>query len=253
MSTTVIASRHGPLLALLPVASPATDVAQVQQVLARHGLTLAASSDLARTNEFIAAQGLDPERAAALADDLRAVGLTVRVVNQTDLTRSARVGNALAAQMLGGMFAFGAFAIGFAPILDALKDGGAFATWPLPFMAAGLAAMLAFAFNALVLQRGGGTTLGVAGGGALHPTSRQLADQLSELEALLPEHVAAPLLARARRLQEHARSDPEGEAARELGALVEELRQLSDQEAAEDVRQLRDEVRRARQAVRETR
>lgn len=58
MSTTVIASRHGPLLALFPVASPATDVAQVQQVLARHGLTLASSSDLARTNEFIAAQGL---------------------------------------------------------------------------------------------------------------------------------------------------------------------------------------------------
>ncbi|MFT5684169.1 MAG: hypothetical protein ACI8RZ_005110, partial [Myxococcota bacterium] len=86
MPTTVIASRHGSTLALLPAASPPLDREKVRQVLSKHGLTLIDGSDLSLANEFIAAEDLDPAASARLADDLRALGLTVRVVNRTGLT-----------------------------------------------------------------------------------------------------------------------------------------------------------------------
>jgi hypothetical protein len=240
MSTTVIASRHGFTLQLLPAAGPALDLEGLRRVLARHGLGLIEGSDLARANEFIAAQDLEPAHASRLAEDLRELGLTVRVVNRTGLTGSNRVGIAAAGQFVLGM---GALLVGLAG-WTGLVEGNPWLGGAL--LGAGVVA----AFNALTLQLAGGSALRVAG--APGETVPLLTDQLSDLSEHLPSHLVAPLLERARRLEEHARRDPEGQAALELQGLVEELQGLQDEEAAAEARELRQELARAKRAMRET-
>lgn len=244
MSTTVIASRHGTRLFLLPAASRALDVEAVRVVLERHGQTLLEGSELASTNEIIAAQGLDPEAASRLAEDLRGIGLTVRVVNRTGLTGSQRVGNALAVQMMFGMTGLLALLGGY----TGLHEGSAILGAAL--LALGVAAIGLALLNAIILQRHGGARLRLAGTQrAAGPLG--LTDQLADLTAHLPDHLLAPILARARKLEAHARRDPDGEAARELEALLGELRDSADLDAADEARSLAEEVRRAQRAVRE--
>jgi hypothetical protein len=244
MSTTVILSRHGFALNLLPAMSPALKPGEVARVLARHGLALIDGSDLALANEVIAAEGLPPAEAVRLADDLRALGLTVRVVNRTGLTMSRRVGNALAGQFVLAMGGLLTIMAGQAT----LAEGGMVAAAVM--MAVGAAMILSGALTALTLQRRGGASLRVAG--QVADPAAQLTEQLAGLTEHLPEHLVAPMLDRARKLEVHARRDPQGEAAQELAALVAELSGHEAQAAADEARKLREEVTRARRAMQET-
>ena len=117
----------------------------------------------------------------------------------------------------------------------------------------GMALILLAFINVITLNLRSGLALRVAG--VIAPTSphRQLVDQLSFLQSQLPGEMAAPLVARAERLVEHARTDPHGKAAAELATLVEELRSDVDDRAAEEAKELREEVARARRAIQETR
>lgn len=243
MSTTVVASRHGSSLALMPVAGPPLDQLALRDVLARHGLELVGGSDLLTAHEFIAAEGLDPADAAALADDLRAAGFSARVVNRVELTTSRRVANAMAFQMVGGMVGLLATVTG----LERLAPGTG------GYVLAGLGAlvMAVAALNGLSLARHGGSGLRVAGVARGSSPTRQLTDQLSHLEQVLPSHLSAPLLARARTLKRQALAQPEGRAARELQELLDELRGEADEQAAAELRELRAELARARSARRE--
>ncbi|MCP4808535.1 MAG: hypothetical protein GY913_18965 [Proteobacteria bacterium] len=243
MSTTVIASRHGARLHVLPAGTAPLDVDAVRRVLARHGLGLVEGAELPTANEFIAAQDLDPAAAGRLAEDLRAIGLTVRVVNRTGLTTSNRMALATSAHAaigLAGVMALSAGAIG-------LAEGNvlvAAAMLALGVVASGLSLT-----NIVSLLRSGGNRLLVAGTTSEAPL---LTEKLADLSEGLPEHLAEPLLERARRLEAHARQDPEGEAARELQQLVDELGQSKDQAAADEARELRAELARARRAMKET-
>jgi hypothetical protein len=242
MGTTVIGSRHGVSLWLLPAAGPRLKRDALAQVLERYGLTLAGGADLGTANEFIAAENLDPTTAARLADDLRAIGLSARVVNRTGLTASSRVGNALATQMFVAM--------------TGLLGAAASATSGLAYDELGFVlgvSVIAFAaLNAIVLQWHGSGRLRVVGAPLREQPPAQLTDQLSNLADHLPNHVVAPLLEKARVLQAHAHRDPDGQAASELEALLADLRKVDDDAAVQEVRALREELARARRALRES-
>ncbi len=254
MSTTVILSRQGLGLYLLPSAAPPLDLEAVRPVLARHGLELVADSSLSDTNELIVAQGLDPHAAAALSEDLRKLGHRVRVVDDPTIRRSARVGQALSALSVAAMFAAAPVFGGAIGTLKALKRGtelGGTMVWAS--VITGLVLVGWLGFNALVLQRRGGIRLRLA------TTKRQAPSALGalqqELRALadhLPEHLAAPLLTQSQRLEGLAQLDPEGPVARELRTLLDELSASTEAEAVEEARALRDEVHRARRALHET-
>ena len=86
-----------------------------------------------------------------------------------------------------------------------------------------------------------------------HPTPLSALPVCVDPNAKLPQDIAIPLLERARALAAHARRSPDGEAARELAALVDDLKRPVDAEAAQEARQLRADVARARRAIQETR
>jgi hypothetical protein len=243
MTTTVVASRHGLSLTLLPAAGPTLDREALRRVFARHGLSLIDGADLASANEFIAAEGLEPAAAVRLVDDLRAIGLTARVVNRTGLTGSRRVGNAIVAQFAIGMAGFIALSAGSVGIVEGNP------TIAVIMLVLGALLMLAAAFNAFTLQRRGGYSLHVAGTAA---GPLLLTEQLSQLADQLPSHLADPMIARAEKLQAHAQKDPDGPAAQELQSLLDEFRTIEAQAAADEARALREELARARQALRET-
>jgi len=253
MSTSVILSRHRASLVLLPAAGPRLDRAAVSEVLERHGLRLLPGSDLDQAHEVIAAEGLSRRDAAALAGDLRELGAHVRVVNKTGLTQSRRIANAVVAQVMIGFVGISSLALAGLPLIDAAKDGASLAM-PAAWIGVGVGALILawVALNALVLQRGGGG-LSVVGASSSSPDQLLLTDQLADLTRDLPEHVSEPLLERARRLEVHARQDPEGQAAIELQDLIDELRQARDGQAADEARELREDVLRARRALAETR
>jgi len=248
MSTTVIASRHGVSLFLLPAAGPSLDQRAVSAVLERHGLDLIEGSDLERAHEFVAAEGLEHAAAAALAEDLRDIGLSARVVNRTQLTGSSRVGNAMAAQMMIGMA--GLMTMGLATQVEHNNIGPEW-FFLIPMLGGALLLLLAI-INGIALNMRGGYGLRVAGAIEAPTPLRALTDQLAALETQLPSHMTGPLLAQANKLMAHARADPNGEAAAELALLMEELRSDVDVQAAEEARELREEVGRARRALAET-
>lgn len=253
MSSSVIASRHRQFLAaVLPWTSRALDVEAVRAVLARHGLALVDSDSLATANELLVGEDLDPVDAEALAADLREAGLHARVVHRSGLTGSRRMANAFAATLLTGVAGFGGTMLALIPVIDAAKDAAAIPAASYVGLAAGLAVLGAAVLNGLATQRGGGTRLQLAGR-VRSADERRVTDELAELVAGLPDHVARPLLDRARRLEVHARQDPDGEAAAALRTLVDDLRRGADAEAAEEVEALRDEVDAARRALAEAR
>ena len=251
MSTTVVASRHRASLAVFPVAGPPLDVDALRQVLGRHGLELLGDSDLLTAHEFITAEGLDPTEAVALAEDLRGIGLHARVVNRTSLTTSRRVANAMGAQMVLSFAGFLATITASTGVQDAIGRGDPVGAIPVVVGVLAVLTLGLAGINGLTLARQGGSALRVAGVARGSSPTRQLTDQLSHLEQVLPGHLAAPMLARARQLERQALAHPDGEAARELATLIDELRSDADEQAAKELRELREELARARRAAKE--
>ncbi|MCB9676275.1 MAG: hypothetical protein H6737_14225 [Alphaproteobacteria bacterium] len=234
---TVVASASGPLLFVFPVVRRAVDRAALARVLARYDRQLLPGA--IEGNEWIAGEGMSPADAARMAEDLRGLGLTVRVVNRDALTTSRRVGNAVSALAIGMMLTL-PMGVLLTTTSDTPSSG-------LPLLAAGLLLVV----NFLVLSARGGMRLGVAGASA-QPAMAGVDALVLELERLrseLPEHLVAPLVARADALVEEARRRPDGRAARELVALVAELDAARDEAVAADADALRRELARARRAV----
>ncbi|TNE88804.1 MAG: hypothetical protein EP330_13515 [Deltaproteobacteria bacterium] len=236
MSTTVIASAHTWTLTLAPWATGAVDERALEGVLAKYGLELMPGAT--RANEFIAAQDLPQKQAAKLAEELRELGLVVRVVNRTGLTRSQRVGTAIAGL---GMAAFLLPVFAFA-LEQEMTSGLNLALLPL--------ALLAFV-NFVVLQRRDAGRLAVAGAQVEPHADGELALLLAEIRELgdeLPEHIVAPLRDRAERVAREG-----GASSAAISALASEVRADRDQRAAAEVDALREELHRARRAAAELR
>ncbi|MCB9689205.1 MAG: hypothetical protein H6738_03455 [Alphaproteobacteria bacterium] len=239
MSTTVIVSSVGDAaLVAARWSAPALDTTALAKVLSAHGLSLLPGTTDA--NEVIAAEGLAPARAAALADDLRAAGFTARVVNRTGLTQSRRVGNALTVAFVVAVATLPFATLGVA--LDKVPDVMAWLAVPGLF----------FVLNALAIARRGGTHLAVAGAVAEPQEHTEVDRLLDGLRDQLPDHLLAPIVEQARRLQAEAARDPEGPAAAELASLLAEEGEARRERVAEDARTLGDALRRARAAVAET-
>ena len=236
MSTTVIASAHGASLFLFPLAGGAVDKDALEAVLRRHGL--APLADPGRSPEFVAARGLSLADAHALAEDLRGIGLQVRVVPRDDIRLSSRVGQALSAWFISGVFTL--------PGLVMLASGEIGAVGLVPVAVAALAAL-----NAAVVGARGGNRLPVIA----DRSSIEEAPVLTAIEDLrgsLPDTLADDLLERARVLVRRARTNPDGQAAAELRTLSAELEGLRDEADVAEVRDLRGQLARARAALTET-
>lgn len=241
---TVIASIHGMSLYLLPVLDRPVDRARLGDVLGRHGHTLLPGAG--RTPEFIAAQALSPSEAAALAHDLREIGLTARVVPRGGLTISRRASQAWAFQLtvLMGLLAAGAALL---PGLVGLSVGALVAGGVV------LALVALWGVNALSMVSRGGTRLELASA-APDPEARQLVDLVAGLAALseaLPEHIAEPMMTQARALARRAQLNPEGHAAAALRDLATDLRREQDAADLQATHDLRRRMEQARLAARE--
>jgi hypothetical protein len=223
MSTTVIASRHGAAaLYLAPWRAGAVDVAAVRDAAAAHGVDLFDADRLNTQLEAIVAAGLEPAAAARLAATLRERGLTVRVVNDPVIRRSARLGNALSLLLVAAVFLS-----------------------PLVFPAV-LAAV-----NAVFVGMGG-LSLPVVGAPSARPAlATRTLERLRALGDHLPSHVLEPILAKADTLARDAAIHPEGPAARTLQELLADLEADEDVAVEETARSLRSELAHARRAARE--
>ncbi len=235
MSTTVIASAAGLSLYLAPWAAGKVDMDAVDQVLLRHGLQTRGSEQPGV--EFIAAEGLSDAQARELASDLQAIGLTVRVKRRVGLERSARVGQALGANlalilMLVGMGIPVAIETGFHPGLLAMV---------LP--------ALYMMFNVASLARRGGNTLALASKPA--QDQGQVSRALLEMRDELPDALFARLLTRAQELEAKVATNPGGQAAQELEELARSLQDQQDEQVAEEVSELKQDLDKARRAIRE--
>ena len=239
MSTTVIASTLHSRLALFPLGAPALDVDALRGVLRRHGIAWVGDPAIRNANEFIAAQDLPADRAAALAQDLHEAGFATRVVNRTGLTGSRRVGNAIATQMAIAM-------LGVAATSLAVDHAGV-----SPWVLVAVLPVLLAIVNLIAINRRGGARLPLAGGTHAAP-ELDVAAEVARTVAGLPDNLAGPLVARASRLQEQLRTHPEGPAAQELAALLQELRAHDAERLTLEARRLREDVRQASRALSET-
>ena len=237
MPSTVIASRHGLSLFVLPLTGKPVDEARLAQILDGYGLRLVPG--VAHHSEFVAAEDLDGDEASALAADLEAMGLTVRVVDRTEIHRSARIGNALSANVIA--------AAGLAITALAALAGDVSGALLAPAVVGSLWAT----GNLLTLVGRGGLALRRA---TVEGTSSD-GDVIAAIAAMrgqLPDAILDPLEARARSLQRRARSNPDGAAARALAELAGELRDLDEAEQISEVRDLKEALTRARRAMLET-
>ena len=226
MSTVVASSLPTWALWLTPWRATLPDSHALDRVLAKYGLEPLPGGH--RGLEFIAGQGLTPDEAASLAEDLRNLGLHARVSQKDVLTSSSRIANAFVAQFFGFI-----------------------ATVPLALTllpAVGVAAPVA------------GVTIALSGGNRLELAAEPPSDDqgmgatvaaVRRIAALLPEHVGAPMLERTRRLAARANAQPDGEAAAELRAMAEDLTAEQDHRDAEEARALKRELAEARRAMRE--
>ena len=163
MTTTVIASRHRRTLRLLPALGPSLDVDAVREVMARHGLEFVDSQETRRANELILASGLPPTSAMALAEDLRAIGLHVRVLDGTRFTRSRRVSSAYAWVAIAAIPGLGFCYLGVTSLMAALQYGAAAQVAPaITTIVMGAIPSLYALINYTALQRGGGANRGGA-------------------------------------------------------------------------------------------
>jgi hypothetical protein len=229
MSTTVIVSPYRTAdLYLRPWSKSSVDLAAVGRILEDHGLELVDLDALARGIEGVAAVGLPVGPATALARDLRAAGLTVRVVNDPHITQNARVATAVAVLFMLAMLS--------SPLI--------------------LPALLAL-FNAIYISsrgRGLGAMAALPSPGAARVGERPERLALARIRDLaenLPPHVLQPLIARAEDLARDASRDPDGAAARGLSEIVADLQREHDQRITDEARALKADLARARRAVRE--
>lgn len=234
--TTVIASAHGASLYVTPFLRPKVDVPAIDRVLARYRLARVEGGPL--PVEFIVSRELDPHTSASLARDLRELGLVVRVVPRGDITQSARIGQALLVPVMIGGFASLGLTWGMVLPLPAW-----FATLGAMFLsAAGIHSLLSF------LALSSAARLPVL---AAEPPPASLVGDVSELVAGLPEHVARPLLERARDLEARARQNPDGAAARELERMREDLAEQRERDDERTAQELRRDLAQARAAMHE--
>lgn len=237
MSTTVIASRFGHELAFASWAARRTiDEEAVREVLGRYGLELLPG--LLDRNEVVVAEGLSPTRAVALAQELRAIGLTVDVVNEAGIKESHRVETAYVLNTFAICFTVGVAS-------TSLCMGQPFVAGPMSL------AMLLALVNLLVLQWRGGKRLFHVGAVPEPSVNRDLARWEERLRAELPEHVLIPFLERARELESEALRDPEGPAATALAELLTDDEQHRRADMVGTARALREELNRARRAAAE--
>lgn len=237
MSTTVTVSRIGRELGFASWATSSTiDADSLREVLGRHGLELL-PGPLDR-NELIVAQGLSPARAAELAQDLRAIGLTVDVINEVEISESRRVKTALDLSLAAFFF-----------ILPFVVLAGLMTQ----ILMAGVLSLLGvfFLLNAMALVWRGGTSLVTVGAVRESPVQGDLARWEQSLRTELPEHVLKPLLEQARELESEARRDPDGPAAAALEALLADADQDRRAETVDKARALRAELSLARRAAAE--
>ena len=244
MPSTVIASAYGPATWLLPLARPPIDEGRLDLVLAKHGLTLLPGS--ASSVEFVAGTDLSAQSAAALAEDLRALGLVVRVVPRGELRWSTRIGVVFLGYFMAAMGGMLVLQAGIAMMAKGMGGTGALV------LAVGAFLMAMSVINAVVVQARGGQALPLAGaapeeGGGI----AGVVASVRRLAGSLPDHVGRPLVDQVRVLESRARANPEGEAARELRELAAELGEVCDEADAEAVRDLRADLMRTRQAMRE--
>ncbi|MEN0064443.1 MAG: hypothetical protein AAGA48_20010 [Myxococcota bacterium] len=233
---TVIASAHGTSLYLAPYLKPRVDTKGLDRVLARYGLYRAESGPL--PVEFVVSRDLDGHTSAALARDLREVGLVVRVVPRSDITMSARIGQATVVPMMLGPFAV--LAMTWALALLPPPFGSIMAALSIGLV--GLHAMASFVTLSQSMRLPLFTTM---------PPANSVVRDVSDLVAGLPEHVARPLLERARDLEARARVNPDGAAARELESMRADLAEERERQDERDARDLRRDLAQARAAMRE--
>lgn len=233
---TVIASAHGASLYLAPYLRPTIDLKALDRVLARYDLYRVDSAPM--PIEFVISRDLDAHTSAALARDLREIGLVVRVVPRPDITMSARIGNAMLAPMMLGSLA----ALGMTWSLALLPGPLGPVLGALGVSAVGVHALASFAALAQA------TRLPLV---ATTPPPNSVVRDVSALVAGLPDHVARPLLERARDLEARARANPDGVAARELDAMRKDLAEEREQQIEREARDLRRDLAQARAAMRE--
>lgn len=243
MSTVIASPLSTFALWLTPWRTTPPDPLALDRVLAKYGLELLPGTH--RGLEFIAGDGLEPADAAALAEELRGLGLHARVAPRDDIHSSSRITNAFVAQFFGFVGTI-PIALVIVPAMIGFRPN-LWAIWAL-VVSLGLASLTA----AISVALRGGNRLEVA---AVRPRSSDaLASAVAEvrrLAAWLPEHVGTPLLERTRQLAARAHARPNGQAAAELRELAEELTAKHDLHDAAEARALRSELARAQNAVRE--
>ncbi len=220
--TTLVASAYGASLYLAPWWTPDIDEGRIREVFRAHRVKLVDPGVVTGKLEFVAAAGLSADRATAFARDLRDAGLNVRVVNDPQITQSARLSNALALCMLVAMFTF--------PIV-------------LPALIA-IVNLLTIWTNGVGLPMAGSTVSGESLEDRVH-------DMIDVLEPSLADDVVASLRAQARALGRDAELDPEGPAAGALREVLADLGGKREAEVAARARRLKDDLRRARAAASE--
>ena len=237
MSTTVIASAAGLSLYLAPWAAGKVDMVALNAVLLRHGLQPRGTDQ--PNLEFIAAEGLEPERARMLAEDLRAIGLHVRVRKKLDLERSSRVGQAIGMQ-------FTALPMLMGVLLSVVSTGAMGIDWSLLAFVPPLLLLVA---NLVAIRVKGSNKLESASKPA--NTTGQVSRALLEMRDELPDSLFSRLLTQAQDLEAKVAKNPDSQAAPELEELAASLRERNDAEVVDQVSELKQELEEARRAIAE--
>ncbi|MFT5584055.1 MAG: hypothetical protein ACI9VR_001640 [Cognaticolwellia sp.] len=239
MSTTVIASAAGLSLYLAPWAAGKVDMVALNAVLLRHGLQPRGTEQ--PNLEFIAAEGLEPEPARMLAEDLRAIGMHVRVRKKLDLERSARVGQAIGMQ-------FTALPVLMGVLLSVVSSGAMGIDWSL---LAFVPPLLLIVANLVAIRVKGSNKLESASKPA--NTTGQVSQALLSVRDELPDGLFSRLLTQAQDLEAKVANNPDSQAAEELKELAASLRRDEEADVVDQVSELKKELDQARQAIREAR
>lgn len=255
----VVASRWGASLLFTAGWPRSVDHDRVAQVLASHGL--AYSPPPGKPLEFVAGTDLSERDSVALAADLEAVGLAAAVLpahRAREGVYSLRVAAAALLSVLTLLPGLGSLLLGLAmltviPGVTPVDTGRTFTEWLVTtavLLGVGATLALPSAVNLSALVTRGQRRLAGQPLQATDPV--HVLQAIRELSASLPDHVSADLLRRAESVAARARRDPEGPAARELDALLADLRAAGPLDDAGEARALRRDLANARAAVRET-